>query len=148
MSKAPAAPIWFAWLEEEIVERINSVLRLYPERERRVVIWNMARALHWRANKIDPTDSWLALALEACGVGKIDLPSDRYFQSPIGTSHHPSRGDAEDVAEDISLIITPMGKESPHIIVRTAVHVVWTQFANNLDTRDRALLAAEAAALS
>lgn len=140
-------PLWFVRLEDQIVSRMEGVLSLYPKEESRLVVWNLARAMHRLAHDTDPTESWLALALEACGVARNDLPS-RTDDTSAAARSHPSYGDAKDVAEDVSLIETPMGDQSPSITSRTAVHVMWTHFANRLDAPDRALLAAEAAALA
>lgn len=140
-------PLWFVRLGDDIASRMEGVLSLYPKEESRLVLWNLARAMHRLAHDTDPTESWLALALEACGVARDDLPTRSDGTSAAALSH-PSFGDAEDVAEDVSLIETPMGDQSPSIASRTAVHVMWTHFANRLDAPDRALLAAEATALT
>lgn len=141
-------PLWYIRLEDDIVARMEGVVSLYPKEETRMVLWNLARAMHRRAHDADPTESWLALALEACGVARADLPNRQDGRITAAILHHPSQGDAEDVAEDVSLIPTPMGEDSPRIAAMTAVHVMWTRFANRLDVPDRALLAAEAASLA
>jgi len=141
-------PLWFVRLEDDIVSRMEGVVSLYPKEESRLVLWNLARAMHRRAHETDPGEAWLALALEACGVENDDLPDEGDVRTSDAADGHPSHGDAEDVAEDVSMMPTPMGSDSPRITSRTAVHVMWTRFANRLDAPDRALLAAEAAAMA
>lgn len=140
-------PSWFVELLSDIEGRIERTCSLYPAADRRLVLAAVVSALHRRASEIDPSDTWLHIALENAHVPRSDI--GRLMGDPISKSAHPSFGDAEDVAEDISLIDIPdQGTSSPLVAVRAAVHVAWTRFASGLDSLDRARLAAEAAHLA
>lgn len=141
-------PLWFVRLEDEICRRIECVVALYSENETRLVLWNLTRAIHRRAREMDPSESWLALAIEGCGVQSCDIPDTSYPRICARADVHPSYGDAEDVAEDISLLMTPEPQHSARVSSCAGVHIIWTRFANRLNVPDRALLAAEAVALA
>ena len=144
----PRTPLWFVRLEDEIIRRVTAVVALYPDVETRIVLWNLTRAIHRRAREMDPSESWLALAIESCGVQSCDIPDNTYPRICARADVHPSYGDAEDVAEDISLLMTPDPENSARVSSCAGVHVIWTHFANRLNIPDRALLAAEAVTLA
>lgn len=146
--KMGRTPLWYIRLEDDIAARISGVVSLYSPAETRLVLWNLVRAFHQAAHNTDPTESWLALALEACEAVGSDLPPEGGHLFPSAILFHPSKSDAEDVAEDICRIPTPLGADSPRVTASTAVHILWSRFANRLDTPDRALLAAEAVAMA
>lgn len=145
MSSAAAIPEWYGLLLRDIEARIEGVCSLYPPKDRTVVLKEMLRALHARASDMDPSDTWLQLVLANAQIFGTDLTGfDRYATQPP----HPSKGDAEDVAEDISTMQPPCGANAPLVAIRAAVFVAWTRFATRLDPLDRALLAAEATDLA
>lgn len=141
-----ASQPWYHDLVRLVEGRIDLACSLYPPRDRHVVLTNVIRALHRRADRIDESSTWLHIALVAAD---IDASAARIAATaPFAASTHPSVGDAEDLAEDVSSIVIPGRRDSPAVTIRTAVHVAWTRFAPELDVQGRALLAAEAARMA
>lgn len=137
---------WYHDLVQLVERRIDLACRLYPDGDRRIVLSNVIRALHRRADRIDESSTWLHIAL---GAADVDESAARAAAAmPFEASQHPSVGDAEDLAEDLSSISIPGRRDSPAVTIRTAVHVAWTRFAPELDLHGRALLAAEAARMA
>ena len=136
-------PGWFIALEERIAARIDAAVALYPKDDRRTVVMAILRALHARADAVDPDGSWISIALDASGAGPGD---DR--RGPDSVPPLASLADAEDVAEDIPIMTTPTDEGSPIVALRAAIHVAWTRHASELAPVDRALLAAEAASFA
>lgn len=136
-------PEWFIALEERIAARIDAAVALYPKTDRRTVVMAILRALHARADAVDPDGSWISIALEASGAAPSDDRRALDSVPPI-----PSFADAEDVAEDVSIMTMPGGEVSSIVALRAAIHVAWTRHASELAPVDRALLAAEAASFA
>jgi hypothetical protein len=136
-------PEWFIALEERITARIDAAIALYPRNDRRTVVMAILRALHARADAVDPDGSWISIALDASGAAPGDDRSGLDSVPPL-----PSFADAEDVAEDVSIMSIPEGGVSPIVALRAAIHVAWTRHASELAPVDRALLAAEAASFA
>jgi len=137
-----ARPEWYEDLNDAIEARIEETCSLYPRSERRAVVNAVARAIHRRANDTDLECAWLSIMLESADAPDVETLKGTHEPT---TDIHPSNGDAEDVAEDICMLRTPYGAASPTIAIRSGVHVAWTRFISDLDTHDRALLAADAA---
>jgi len=135
-------PAWYEDLNDAIEARIEETCSLYPRSERREVVSAVARAIHRRASDTDPDCVWLSIMLESADAPDAETLRGSDQQIP---DNHPSNGDAEDVAEDICMLSTPYGAASPTIAIRSGVHVAWTRFVSELDTHDRAILAADAA---
>ncbi len=134
---------WYDDLADAIETRIEQVCALYPVSERAQVIGAVTRALHRRANEADPACAWLSIMHET-----VSTPCPRQGGRLPRTEHsihHPSNGDAEDVAEDVCLMPTPYGPASPTITIRAAVLVAWTRFVSTLSHDDRDVLAIDAA---
>ena len=137
---------WPAGLVDSIECRIDLACRLYQEHDRAIVLSNIIRALHRKADILDASGTWLHIAL-----GAADVPpaaARRAFLEIIPSSTHPSVGDAEDIAEDLSRNMIPGRADSPLVSIRAAVQVAWIRFAPELDETRRALLAAEAARMA
>lgn len=139
-------PTWYDDLVRTIEVRIDLACRLYPPADRRVVLFNVIRALHRRADETDASSTWLHIALEAADVEASMARDAAAIRFAVST--HPSVGDAEVIAQDIANVSIEGRRDSPAVAIRTAVHVAWTRFAPELDEPRRALLAAEAARMA
>lgn len=137
---------WTSDLMRSIEARIDLACRLYADEDRSIVLSNIIRALHRKADMLDADANWLQIALAVA-----DIPSAAArdaFQTVLPSSDHPSTGDAEDIAEDMTRNMIPGRADSPLVSIRAAVLVAWTRFAPELDETRRALLAAEAARMA
>lgn len=142
---APPLPCWYHELISAIQRKIEGICSLYPPAERPAVLFSIVSAIHKRASEIDPSCSWLLLALDNASDQGININgSSAGFNAP---RWHPAIGDAEDTAEDISRMNLPCGHNSSLVAIRAAVQVAWTSFAPSLHRSARAILAAEAAQL-
>ena len=137
---------WYADLVRTIERRIDTAIALYPKGDAAVVVFNVIRALHARADAVDGTATWIHIALVAADVPPTAARAAA-TTAPVASSH-PSTGDAEDIAEDLAALELPGRNDSPAVALRAAVHVAWTRFAHHVDPTRRALLAAEAARLA
>jgi hypothetical protein len=135
-------PKWYSRLNDDIEGIIERACGLYPRADRALVVAAVARAIHRRASETDIDCAWLSIMFESCAVTASETRVASLAE--VSESIHPSRGDAEDVAEDICMMRTPFGEASPTIAIRSGVHVAWARFVSHLDSRDRALLAADA----
>lgn len=138
-----AQPEWYGELNDAIEARIEQTCSLYPRSERGEVVSAVARAIHRRASDTDIECAWLSIMLESADAPEVSPSQGK--DATNAESNHPSNGDAEDVAEDICRLHTPFGEASPTIAIRSGVHVAWTRFISDLDARQRARLAIDAA---